>query len=300
MKKSLPCLHQQLTPDHLYPASHRHPMPWRNLPKRLAKSHPRSMESVSHFWCRCPLRLSLYPAHQQAPHAPCCVYTTPIYLLLIYIYNITTYNYHVIYLLVITAWSNPCPPIDARASTARSPVLLTPNHTNKTEFMTWTLLIGGLWTSLLVWTDYELSFCCSDNPSALTTTSHSCVNIVGDLINTSMTLTLTTHYSQCKSHKQRTHLVVKDHLLQLCFVQHPSVPVLKTLRFRNFLLLRMTVKNVVVTITRWTCPDVCPRISATQTHHPCAASLLQKSTQYNNDFLLTAAHTGDHTACSHT
>jgi len=123
-----------------------------------------------------------------------CLYNTNVLTAL------TTYNYHVIYLLVITAWSNPCPPIDARASTARSPVLLTPSDTNKTEFRTWTLLIGGLcmnWRS-------NLSFCCSDNPSALTTTSHSCVNIVGDLINTSMTLMLTTHYSQCKSHKQHT------------------------------------------------------------------------------------------------
>ena len=50
------------------------------------------------------------------------------------------------------------------------------------------------------------------------------------------------------------------------FAQHFLVPINKTIAIRGLLLRWMTIKYVVITITRWTCPNMRPNVTIKNEH----------------------------------
>lgn len=60
------------------------------------------------------------------------------------------------------------------------------------------------------------------------------------------------------------YLVVVQYSLGKGLVQHFAVPVLQALGFGDFLVGRVTVEDIVITFTRWTCPDVRRNVSTVE------------------------------------
>lgn len=57
-------------------------------------------------------------------------------------------------------------------------------------------------------------------------------------------------------HIHLTNLVIMDNTLWHRFVQHLFVPLLQTFGFGYLLIRRMAVEDVVISFTRWACPDM--------------------------------------------
>lgn len=62
------------------------------------------------------------------------------------------------------------------------------------------------------------------------------------------------------------YLVIMNDPLCKCLIQHLFVPLLQALRFRDFLIRRVAMENVVISFTWGTGPDVSRYISAGHTH----------------------------------
>ncbi len=78
------------------------------------------------------------------------------------------------------------------------------------------------------------------------------------MYNMSCTCTAHIHYHNtrtiCRAHG--THPVLKDHTIRLSLVEHLLVPVNQPLRFGHLLLFRVTVEDIVISLTRWACPNM--------------------------------------------
>ena len=87
------------------------------------------------------------------------------------------------------------------------------------------------------------------------------------------------------------YLVFYNNAFINSFVQHFLIPSNKTLAMRDFLLRWMTIKYVVITITRWTCPNMRPNVTIKNEHKITCAIIMGMA--YN----LNACKTNSQTEC---